>query len=75
MVFLPSVSVINELDIEFNIAANSSALANLRYITSVESSAIASLSNASKVDSTFCVINLFAERITEFEDVKGIATN
>ena len=75
MVFLPSVSVINELDIEFNIAASSSALANLRYITSVESSAIASLSNASKVDLTFCVINLFAERITEFEDVKGIATN
>ena len=72
---MPSVSVINELDIEFNIAASSSALANLIYITSVESSAIASLSNASKVDLIFCVINLLAERITEFEDVKGIATN
>ena len=62
-------------DIELRIPAISEALAYLRYITSIESFDIISLSNESRVDIIFLVIKSLADSITEFEGEKGIAIN
>ena len=74
-VFCPSISLIKLPDIELRIPAISEAWAYLRYITSIESFDIISLSNESRVDIIFLVIKSLADSITEFEGEKGIAIN
>ncbi len=71
---IPSGLAANRSETLLRIVESSSALAYFRYTTSIDLSALTSASRETSVFSILDVIVEFADNITEFDGLNGMAT-